>query len=432
MTSDGYMLILQAGAVEFFRLLSEVKGEIMLLSKQKLQANDGIAWSAEFNPDGICLASTGQDKKIRVWKETNGSFSPVFVSNDSDFGHTRTVRRLSWRPDSELLAAVSFDSTCSLWRKTPNGELSFITKLSGQENEVKGVSFSPCGEMLATCSRDKSIWIFDVSSLLERRASGSSEFQKVVAGDHTNQEGDFVMPSSPSVLRERVRAEDIECLAVLEGHSQDVKAVKFSPHDSHMLVSVSYDDSVKIWRSTTSDDWELSETLRGHSGTVWDVAFNPTNPDEFATVSADGSMKIWSRRPAPPRIKASDTYLLTGPLGVTSRRHRQETAFSAVSETWSCQTVQVTTSQVENFPPQPVYSIDWTEQGFIALGCGDNTVRIYYRRDASILPVSTVITASEPTSVSFNPRVPTELAVALEDGSLNIYELKGVEDYLCS
>jgi len=162
-----------------------------------IRCHDDKVWTLAWHHSGQFIATGSSDKLIKVWgKDESGGFE---LKTTLDGAHTRTIRSLAWSPVSEsgtlVLASSSFDATTCLWMQesSETGELNLepYQTLEGQENEVKCVAWSVSGTYVATCSRDKTIWIFE------------------------EEEGEVM---------------EYSCNGVLSGHSQDVKYVKWHPN----------------------------------------------------------------------------------------------------------------------------------------------------------------------------------------------------------
>ena len=204
-------------------------------------AHLSIVDSMAFSPDGKYLAS-GSFLEVTLWDAKTG----VILHKLSGFAHM--VVALAFSQDSKLLitggGAPAEDGEIKIYEV---GSWKLINEIkAGHSDTVYGVTFSPDNKMIATCSADKFIKVWEVPG------------------------GKFVKS--------------------FEGHTHHVLDIGWSA-DGKLLASAGADNTVKIW------DFDKGEQLRtinnAHSKQVTRLVFIGKTGN-FATCSGDANVKFFN------------------------------------------------------------------------------------------------------------------------------------------
>ena len=68
---------------------------------------------------------------------------------------------ISYSPDGKTIASCSYDKTIKLWNAEDGKE---IITLKGHTNKVLGISYSPDGKTIASCSSDNTIKLWNAAN----------------------------------------------------------------------------------------------------------------------------------------------------------------------------------------------------------------------------------------------------------------------------
>jgi len=186
-----------------------------------------------FSPDGRMLASGDWNGAVHLWDVASGQVLRTLN------GHTESIESLAFSPDGRLLASGSFDGSVILWDVNSGQN---IHSLEGHTDSVDGVVFSPDGSMIASGSQDNSVILWD--------AGNGQQLYRISADFHVSSiafspDGKILAFTDPIEIK-LWDIEKKEIVATLDGHTQAVRTVIFTP-DGKKIISGSIDTTVKLW-----------------------------------------------------------------------------------------------------------------------------------------------------------------------------------------
>ncbi|KAI3386281.1 hypothetical protein SNEBB_007623 [Seison nebaliae] len=208
--------------------------------------------SISLNTDYLLRTSfydTIKEKEETIIKLEKGSLNEQILYSRKRYDCAISKLKGSHSIDGELLISASDDFTLCLW----NGEHSnkCIERLTGHQQAINDVKFSPNMRLIASASFDKSIRIWDGFT------------------------GKFYM--------------------TLRGHIRPVYQVAWSV-DSRTIVSGSADSTLKIWRCgdkmNDGDKKRLMMDLPGHADQVYAVDWS-TDGSSIGSGGKDHMVKLW-------------------------------------------------------------------------------------------------------------------------------------------
>ncbi|XP_013819455.1 PREDICTED: apoptotic protease-activating factor 1 isoform X4 [Capra hircus] len=285
--SEDGQRIASCGADKTLQVFKAETGEKLL----EIKAHEDEVLCCAFSADDRFIATCSVDKKVKIWNSMTGELVRIYDE------HSEQVNCCHFTNNSShlLLATGSNDYFLKLWDL--NQEECRNT-MFGHTNSVSHCRFSPDDQVLASCSADGTLKLWDVKSANERKSINVKQFflnseepqedlEVIVKCCSWSADGAKIMVAA----KNKVFLFDIHTSGLLAeihmGHHSTVQYCDFSPHN-HLAVVALSQYCVELW---SMDSGLKVADCRGHLSWVHCVMFSPDG-SSFLTSSDDQTVRI--------------------------------------------------------------------------------------------------------------------------------------------
>ncbi|KAI8366066.1 WD40-repeat-containing domain protein [Radiomyces spectabilis] len=237
---------------------------------------------------------TGLDGKSANYNKPVPEYVQLYYTQ-----HKGPCQTAIFSTDGRFAATGSHDSSLKLLdvskMKNRTGEASdkpVIRTLYDHTAPVNDLSFHPNGLVLASCSDDQSIKLFDLSKTGVKRAFRYLQDAQPVNSISFHPSGDFLLAGTHDAAVRIYDVKTLQCFtnSTADIHRGPITQIRYS-HTGKLFATSSADGSVRIWDSVSS---QCIKQLEGAHGGAAVSSVRITKNEKFLlTAGLDSSLRLW-------------------------------------------------------------------------------------------------------------------------------------------
>ncbi|KJA17635.1 hypothetical protein HYPSUDRAFT_205985 [Hypholoma sublateritium FD-334 SS-4] len=250
--------------------------------KQHLQAVTFVA----FSPDGRRIISA--DKTILIWDANLGQADGALRALE---GHASGVTSITFSPDGTQIASGSWDQTIRIWDYERG---TVLADIYGYSHCVSNVVFSPDGKRIISASIDGTIRIWDIDTHeLIADFTDRLNRQPVKTSMGITADGKRIISSfeGHTLL---FRTVDTGKTTVWRPktwiRNRRFTVAAFSAHLEYIVTGDIFNNTLNIWDGATGN--AVAAPLEGHTNSVNSLVFSPDG-QQILSSSSDKTARVW-------------------------------------------------------------------------------------------------------------------------------------------